>query len=149
MASSIPASVPADAATPTVTPAGGRIARRTRRLALAGGGFVVALLLVAAAAPWLAPHDPVRQSLRARLAAPTLEGTDGRAHPLGTDHLGRDVLSRTIFGARVSLVVGFAAVAVGSAVGAALGILAGYRGGWAGTNIIMTADPAPAVSFVL
>src|SRR5919109_751925 len=149
MASSIPASVPADAATPTVTPAGGRIARRTRRLALAGGGFVVALLLVAAAAPWLAPHDPVRQSLRARLAAPTLEGADGRAHPLGTDHLGRDVLSRTIFGARVSLVVGFAAVVVGSVVGAALGVMAGYRGGWTDTIIMTIADAQLAFPFVL
>jgi|SRR5919109_2559372 peptide/nickel transport system permease protein len=149
MASSIPASVPADAATPTVTPAGGRIARRTRRLALAGGGFVVALLLVAAAAPWLAPHDPVRQSLRARLAAPTLEGADGRAHPLGTDHLGRDVLSRTIYGARVSLIVGFAAVLVGGLVGATLGITAGYRRGWVDTAIMTIADAQLAFPFIL
>ena len=149
MASSIPASVPADAAAPPRVAAGGRVARRTRRLALAGGGFVGVLLLVAAAAPWLAPHDPVRQSLRARLAAPTLEGADGRAHPLGTDHLGRDVLSRTIFGARVSLVVGFAAVLVGGLVGATLGIAAGYRRGWLDTAIMTVADAQLAFPFIL
>ena len=149
MVSSIPASVPADAAVPPLAAIGGRVARRTRRLALAGGGFVGVLLLVAAAAPWLAPHDPVRQSLRARLAPPTLEGTDGRAHPLGTDHLGRDVLSRTIFGARVSLVIGFAAVLVGGLVGATLGIAAGYRGGWLDTAIMTVADAQLAFPFIL
>jgi peptide/nickel transport system permease protein len=104
---------------------------------------------MALAAPWLAPHDPVRQALRARLAAPTLEAVDGRAHPFGTDHLGRDVLSRTIFGARVSLLVGFAAVLVGSVVGAGLGILAGYRGGWADTVIMTVADAQLAFPFIL
>jgi peptide/nickel transport system permease protein len=148
MASSIPVSVPADAL-PADALRGGRVARRTRRLVAAGATFVVLLALMAAMAPWLAPHDPVRQSLRARLAAPTLEGADGRAHPLGTDHLGRDVLSRTIFGARVSLVVGFAAVVVGSVVGAALGILAGYRGGWTDTVIMTVADAQLAFPFVL
>jgi peptide/nickel transport system permease protein len=149
MASSTPASVPADVGAPLVTPAAGRVGRRTRRLALAGGAFVAAMLLVAAAAPWLAPHDPVRQSLRARLAAPTLHGPDGRVHPLGTDHLGRDVLSRTIYGARVSLVVGFAAVIVGGLVGATLGIAAGYRGGWLDTAIMTVADAQLAFPFIL
>jgi peptide/nickel transport system permease protein len=149
MASSIPASVPAEAAATFAATPGGRVARRTRRLALAGGAFVAVLLLVAAAAPWLAPHDPVRQSLRSRLAAPTLEAADGRAHPLGTDHLGRDVLSRTIYGARVSLVVGFAAVIVGGLVGATLGIAAGYRGGWLDTAIMTVADAQLAFPFIL
>jgi len=149
MASSIPASVPAEAGVPSVAAAGGRVARRTRLLALGGGTFVALLLVVAAAAPYLAPHDPVRQSLRVRLAAPTLEGADGRAHPLGTDHLGRDVLSRTIFGARVSLVIGFAAVVVGSLVGATLGITAGYRGGWVDTVIMTVADAQLAFPFIL
>jgi peptide/nickel transport system permease protein len=147
MASSIPVSVPADAAVDAAR--GGGVARRTRRLVAAGAGFVLLLALVAAAAPWLAPHDPVRQSLRGRLAAPTLEGADGRAHPLGTDHLGRDVLSRTLYGARVSLLVGFAAVAVGSVVGGALGILAGYRGGWTDSVVMTVADAQLAFPFVL
>jgi peptide/nickel transport system permease protein len=144
MASSIPVSVHAEAFA-----RGGHIGRRTRRLALAGGLFVSALVVVAAAAPWLAPHDPVRQTLRARLAAPTLQAADGKAHPLGTDHLGRDVLSRTIYGARVSLLVGFAAVAVGGLVGAGLGILAGYRRGWVDTAVMTVADAQLAFPFIL
>jgi peptide/nickel transport system permease protein len=148
MASSIPASVPAevDASARVVA---GRVGRRTRRLAIAGGVFVAALLVVAAAAPWLAPHDPVRQSLRTRLGAPTLEAADGKAHLLGTDHLGRDVLSRAIHGARVSLTVGFAAVIVGGLVGATLGIAAGYRGGWLDTAIMTVADAQLAFPFIL
>ena len=149
MASSIPVSVPADALSVGGGPRGGSVAQRTRRLVAAGAGFVLLLTLVAAAAPWLAPHDPVRQSLRGRLAAPTLGGADGRAHPLGTDHLGRDVLSRTLYGARVSLLVGFAAVAVGSVVGGALGILAGYRGGWTDSVVMTVADAQLAFPFVL
>ena len=86
-----------------------------------GLGFLLVLIAVAVAAPLIAPQDPTRQSLRARLVGPTLEAADGRAHLLGTDHLGRDVLSRVIYGARVSLIVGFAAVLVGGLVGATLG----------------------------
>src|SRR2546425_4800676 len=104
-------------------------ARRTARLATAGFAFVLVLGAVAVAAPWLAPHDPTRQALRGRLTAPTLEAADGRARLLGTDHLGRDVLSRVIYGARVSLVVGVAAGGVGGALRAARGVAAGLRGG--------------------
>ncbi|RPH78250.1 MAG: ABC transporter permease [Candidatus Rokuibacteriota bacterium] len=116
---------------------------------MAGGLFVLALIVVAAAAPWIAPHDPTRQSLRTRLKAPTLEAADGKAHLLGTDHLGRDVLSRMLWGARVSLLVGFAAVGVGGLLGALLGIVAGYRGGWADTIIMTIADAQLAFPFIL
>lgn len=118
-------------------------------LALAGVAFVAALFVVAAAAPVLAPHDPVRQSLRVRLKPPTLEGADGFAHPFGTDHLGRDVLSRTMHGARVSLTIGFAAVAVGSLIGATAGIIAGYRRGWFDTVVMTLADAQLAFPFIL
>ncbi|HTO11722.1 MAG TPA: ABC transporter permease [Candidatus Binatia bacterium] len=143
-------SVPADlgaAEAPALR--GGAGARRTRRLVIAGGGFVVALALMAIAAPWLAPHDPLRQSLRARLAPPTMQASDGKAYVLGTDHLGRDVLSRIIFGARVSLTVGFAAVLVGGIIGAGLGILAGYRGGFADSVVMTVADAQLAFPFIL
>jgi peptide/nickel transport system permease protein len=150
MASSIPASVPAEVIAAVTEPAGGGAgARRTRRLVAAGLGFVLAVAIVALAAPWISPQDPTRQSLRGRLAAPTLQGADGRAHVLGTDHLGRDVLSRVIWGARVSLLVGFAAVVVGGLIGATLGILAGYRGGWLDSAIMTLADAQLAFPFIL
>jgi peptide/nickel transport system permease protein len=149
MASSIPASARAEPASAAATAKPASRARRTRALALAGGGFVVLLVAVALAAPLIAPHDPVRQSLRARLAAPTLSAADGKAHVLGTDHLGRDVLSRMIFGARVSLLVGFAAVVVGGLVGATLGIVAGFRGGWTDSAIMTLADAQLAFPFIL
>ena len=140
MASSIPVSAPVE------------LSARPRRLpwpAIAALAFVCGLFVVAAAAPLIAPHDPVRQSLRARLKPPTLEGDDGLAHPMGTDHLGRDVLSRVIYGSRVSLVIGFAAVGVGSLIGATLGIAAGYRGGAVDTIIMTVADAQLAFPFVL
>jgi peptide/nickel transport system permease protein len=150
MASSIPASAPAEVVASVAEPAGGGAgARRTRRLVAAGVGFVLAVAIVALAAPWISPQDPTRQSLRGRLAAPTLEGVDGRAHVLGTDHLGRDVLSRVIWGARVSLLVGFAAVVVGGLIGATLGILAGYRGGLLDSGIMTLADAQLAFPFIL
>jgi peptide/nickel transport system permease protein len=150
MASSIPASVPVDALTdaaPVVR--GGVAARRTRRLVIAGGVFTLALALMAVAAPWLAPQDPLRQSLHARLTAPTLHASDGKAYVLGTDHLGRDVLSRVIWGARVSLLVGFSAVLVGGVLGGGLGLLAGYRGGFTDSVIMTIADAQLAFPFIL
>ncbi len=93
------------------------------RLALAGGAIIIILCLTALLAPWLAPHDPNRQQLAYRLLPP------GEAFLLGTDNLGRCVLSRLIYGARVSLKVGLVVVSITCAVGVALGALAGYRGG--------------------
>ena len=150
MASSIPASVPTDAVAPAR--AAGRLrihGRRVPWITLMGLGFIALLALIALAAPWLAPQDPVRQSLRGRLAAPTLDGADGRAHLFGTDHLGRDVLSRVIYGARVSLVIGFSAVLVGGVLGAALGILAGFSGGRVDAIIMTIADAQLAFPFIL
>jgi peptide/nickel transport system permease protein len=140
MASSIPVSAPADA---SYRP------RRLPWLAIVALAFVVGLFAMAAAAPLLSPHDPVRQSLRMRLKPPTLEGADGFAHPLGTDHLGRDMLSRVIYGSRVSLLIGFAAVGVGSLIGATLGIAAGYRRGMLDTVIMTVADAQLAFPFIL
>jgi peptide/nickel transport system permease protein len=149
MASSIPASVPADAVLPAVVRPARARRRRTPWLVAVGGGFVALLVLVAAAAPLLAPQDPIRQSLRGRLAAPTWAGTDGYAHVLGTDHLGRDVLSRVIYGSRVSLVIGFAAVIVGGVLGSAAGLMAGFSSGRLDGIIMTLADAQLAFPFIL
>jgi len=129
-------------------------ARPARRLRVpwplyASGLFVALLVVVAVAAPLLAPHDPERGSLRARLKGPTLEAPDGKAHLLGTDQPGRDVLSRMVFGTRVSLTIGFAAVAVGGLVGGLLGLVAGFRGGWVDEVVMTVADAQLAFPFIL
>jgi peptide/nickel transport system permease protein len=150
MASSIPASVPADVAS-IPAPAAGLYGhhRRSAWLAYAGIGFVLLLVLVAVSAPWIAPQDPLRQTLRGRLAPPTLEGADGRAHLLGTDQLGRDVLSRVIYGSRVSLMVGFSAVGIGGLLGSALGLLSGFAGRRVDAVIMTVADAQLAFPFIL
>lgn len=102
------------------------IARRLGRhkLALLGGAMIGVLALFALFAPWLAPHDPNKQQLAARLLAGGEAG-----YLLGTDHLGRCLFSRLVFGARVSLQVGVIVVGITATVGVTLGALAGYRGG--------------------
>lgn len=99
--------------------------RRLRKNALAVAGLAVILLLAAAslAAPVLSPHDPTRIDVYNVLSPPSL------SHPLGTDELGRDVLSRMIWGSRVSLKVGFIAVGIAIVIGTLVGSLAGFYGG--------------------
>jgi peptide/nickel transport system permease protein len=149
MASSIPASVPAEAALPVAAAEARGRRRRVPWLVVGGLGFVGLLIVVALAAPLIAPQDPTRTALRGRLAAPTLNGSDGRAHLLGTDHLGRDVLSRVIYGSQVSLLVGFAAVVVGGVLGSAAGILAGFSRGRMDAVIMTVADAQLAFPFIL
>ncbi len=95
---------------------------------LIGAVVLVLLVLVAVFAPLIAPHDPYAQSLLARLQPPVFLGGDW-AHPLGTDHLGRDYLSRLIYGARVSLLIGGVAALISGVIGTAMGVAAGYFGG--------------------
>ena len=150
MASSIPASAPTDVGTlPGRTPWLRVHGRRVPWMPIAGVLFIALLGVVAAAAPWLAPQDPIRQSLRGRLSPPTVEGADGRSHLFGTDHLGRDVLSRVIYGSRVSLVIGFSAVVIGGLLGSALGILAGFAGPRVDGVIMTVADAQLAFPFIL
>ncbi|MDQ7829528.1 MAG: ABC transporter permease [Armatimonadota bacterium] len=86
---------------------------------------VLAGLLVASlGAPWLAPHDPYAQDYNALMRPP------GTHYPLGTDYLGRDVLSRTLYGGRTSLLISLASIGVGTVAGTAVGLLSGYYGGW-------------------
>lgn len=108
--------------------------------ALAGLGVIAVALLVAIFAPALAPADPVKNRLVDRLTPPMWAQGGSAAHPLGTDTLGRDVLSRLLHGARISLIVGLAAVLVAGVVGVALGLVAGYRGGWADDLLMRLGD---------
>lgn len=112
------------------------VAKRIRRLfrrhafGLLGAGILVTMVIFAVFAPWLAPHDPFALDLLARLKPPFWSEGGSLTYPLGTDNVGRDILSRVIYGARVSLSVGFAAVLVGAIIGSLIGILAGYFGSW-------------------
>jgi peptide/nickel transport system permease protein len=99
-------------------------------------GLVILALLIASAAtaPFLAPHDPARQNLDQDLL------TSVQGHPLGTDKLGRDVLSRTLYGGRVSLLVGVTTVAISLSLGLAIGSLSGYMGGWTDQLLMRLVD---------
>ena len=105
---------------------------------MTGSVLLLALITMAAAAPWLAPYDPIAQDQRASLRAP------GPAHLLGTDVFGRDILARVIWGGRQSLRVGLLAVAVGGVTGTLLGLLAGFYRGWTGTVPPAHRSPARA-----
>ena len=108
--------------------------------ALAGLGVIAAAVVVAAFAPALAPSDPAKNRLLDRLTPPMWAQGGSSRHPLGTDTLGRDVLSRLLHGARISLIVGLAAVLVAGVVGGGLGLVAGYRGGWADDLLMRLGD---------
>lgn len=103
-------------------------------LALVSGGFILLLVIVAIFAPWLAPWDPMTPDWMALSAPPSA------AHWMGTDDLGRDVLSRIIYGARISLYVGVLSVTAGMVVGIVLGLLAGYYGRWVDMLIMRGSD---------
>jgi peptide/nickel transport system permease protein len=109
------------------------------RLRLGGLGILVAFVLCAGLAPLLAPHDPNVGDLAQRVLSPSLLGGPAD-HPLGTDQLGRDILSRLLYGARVSLVVGLSAVALAGTLGVVLGLISGYYGGTADAVIMRLAD---------
>lgn len=102
--------------------------------------FLIVFALLALLAPLIAPHSPTLGTLSARMLPPAWVSGGRVDFLLGTDHLGRDVLSRLIFGARVSLSVGIAAVLVAGTIGTMLGITAGYLGGWADQVIMRVVD---------
>jgi len=96
---------------------------RKNRLATAGLVFLIPMFVCAIFAPWVAPYNPFEPNLRNVLAGPSL------SHPFGTDTLGRDVLSRVIYGSRISLLVGFVSVGIATLIGLILGSISGYYGG--------------------
>jgi peptide/nickel transport system permease protein len=113
-----------------------------------GGGTILVIALVAVLAPWTAPRNPYASTLLARLAPPSWVGGPG-GYLLGSDQLGRDLLSRLIFGARVSLVVGVLSVIGAGLVGVALGLVAGFYGGIADRIIMLVTDTMMAFPLVL
>ena len=94
-----------------------------------GSVIVVSVLLIALLAPLLAPHDPYEQDLLKRLVPPVWDSRGSWEHVLGTDHLGRDYLSRLIYGARISLLIGIGAALISGIIGTIMGVMAGYFGG--------------------
>jgi len=123
-----------------------RLARN--RLAMLGLAIVVIFILLAVFAPFIAPYDPARSSFGARLKPPSGE------HWLGTDELGRDMFSRLLFGARISLRIGLISVAIGIAVGVPLGAVSAYYGGWVDLAVqriidVMLAFPGILLAIVL
>ncbi|MBI4321789.1 MAG: ABC transporter permease [Chloroflexi bacterium] len=114
-----------------------------------GGAILAAVVLAAVLAEWLAPSNPIVQNLGNRLAEPSWLSGGSSGHLLGTDQLGRDVLSRLIWGARVSLSVGVAAVLIAGASGIVLGLVSGYYGGLWDHVIMRLADIRLAFPFVM
>lgn len=102
--------------------------RRNKAL-LAGGGILLIITLIALFAPWISPHDPYFQDLAYRTAPPVWYAKGTWLHPLGTDQLGRDYLSRLFYGARISLLIGASVALISGLIGTAMGMAAGYFGG--------------------
>ena len=128
-----------------------RVLRELGRNKAALGGLLVLLAVVASAvlAPLIAPYDPTSQELTRRLKPPGWASPGGPLNVLGTDHLGRDILSRIIFGARISLIIGLSAVAVAGTLGTLIGLVAGYRGGRVDDLCMRLTDTMLAMPFIL
>ena len=141
--------------TPSPGPRGSSTGRllASRRVVL-GGGVLALFAFAAVFAPLFAPHDPVEQDLMLQYVPPFWDDEAEPGYPLGTDSLGRDILSRLIYGARIALFVAVTAAAAAGLLGTVLGLLAGYLGGWVDTVIsrlvdIWMAFPAVLLSIVL
>lgn len=120
------------------------------RMAVIGLVFLTVLILTAVAAPWVSPYDPLDQERSERLQGPMTRGEEsGRLYLLGTDSLGRDLFSRIIHGSRISLLIGFLAVAVSVPLGVSLGVTAGYFGRYVEDVIMRVADVQLAFPLIL
>jgi len=107
---------------------------RESKIAIAGSILIVVVVSIAILAPWVSPYDPREQKVVKRLQGPQAD------YLLGTDHYGRDILTRIIWGSRTSLTVGLLAVTFAGLLGTCLGIIAGYKGGWIENFIMRAAD---------
>ena len=131
----------------------GQASHRWRKLRNPSTGLSLLLLLVmvvcAAVPELLSPHDPYQQDLAKRLLGPVFSANFDQAHLLGTDQLGRDVLSRIIHGARITLLVSVLAVVMSSILGTAVGLYSGYRGGWVDLVVMRLIDMQLAFPVIL
>lgn len=114
-----------------------------------GAGLLIVIVLSAIAAPLISPHDPAKQNVREKLAPPAWQSGGSWDHPLGTDQLGRDMLSRILYGGRVSLLVALFATIAASILGIVLGVLAGYFGGYTDAVIMRIVDVQMAFPSIL
>jgi peptide/nickel transport system permease protein len=132
-----------------VQPAVGALRRRLSFRAVFGLTVLLCIGGAAVLAPQIAPWDPARQMLLKRLRPPMWEARGLREHPLGTDHLGRDILSRILYGGRISLGVGLSAVTLSCLIGVTLGLLAGFHGGRTDAFIMRVVDVFLAIPYIL
>ncbi|HET8591970.1 MAG TPA: ABC transporter permease [Nakamurella sp.] len=117
-----------------------RRALRRNKIAQVAVGILAIVVIIGIFGPWIAPHDPTAQDLTARLSPPFWAEGHAPGHLLGTDSLGRDVLSRIIYGARISLLVGVAATLLSGVIGTVIGIVAGYYRRWLDVIFMRLAD---------
>ncbi len=150
MATAVAGAAAAHAEIAGVTSRAAALRKLARDPAAVIGAIIVAVLVVCAVfAPLIARGDPNAQDLTSTLLPPAWIVGGVHAHPLGTDNLGRDVLTRIIWGARVSAIVGISVVAIGGTIGVTAGLLAGYRRGWVDAVIARITDVQLAFPLVL
>ncbi len=138
--------------TATPIPVAVRIARRAwrlRRLPLISITVLIIFVICGLGANWIAPHNPERGDIRARNVPPAWMEGGSTKYLLGTDHLGRDVLSRTIFGARISLAVVVVTLTLGGVIGVGAGLVAGFYGGWRDEVLMRIVDIKLAIPTIL
>src|SRR5215475_6723947 len=133
---------------PVVRPVRWRLAA-LRRVPVVPLAIIILMVLTAVLADVVTPYSPVNISLPDRLRLPFWEQGGSLAHPLGTDPMGRDLLTRLIYGARISLLVGFLGLLVGGGVGAALGLIAGYAGGRLDALLMRVTDTTLSFPIIL
>jgi len=126
-----------------------KLKKTFRRIPKVAAAIILLLLICALFSPWIAPHDPIEQNLANALKPPFWENGGTPNHILGTDNLGRDILSRIVYGARVSIIVGFAGVLISGIFGTFLGVLAGYFGGKIDAVIMRVTDMMLSLPYIL
>jgi peptide/nickel transport system permease protein len=126
-----------------------KLGKLSRRIPKGAAVIILLLLICAIFSPWIAPHDPIEQNLGNALKPPFWQKGGSTNNILGTDNLGRDILSRIVYGARVSVIVGFAGVLFSGIIGTFLGVIAGYFGGKIDAVIMRITDMMLSLPYIL